>query len=174
MDFKLLHEAPNEIPLAILETWIKKANETYFNGTLEYMNDHYYDRQSILKWVRSKGTDPLTREPLQESDLLLRSEFLKDYAYEMSELSQALTVFGAMIIAIALAIPIPIAVSIGTVIGYFMLDLDFAGIANSMYTGVEPFPLITVPLFCLIQSTSFLKRQSQFSYLLVTPYHKHA
>ena len=28
-----------------------------------------------------------------------------------------------------------------------MLDLDFAGIANSMYTGVEPFPLITVPLF---------------------------
>ena len=74
-------------------------------------------------------------------------EFLKDYAYEMSELAQALTVFGAMIIAIALAIPIPIAVSIGTVIGYFMLDLDFAGIANSMYTGVEPFPLITVPLF---------------------------
>ena len=44
------------------------------------VNDHYYDRQSILKWVRSKGTDPLTREPLQESDLLLRSEFLKDYA----------------------------------------------------------------------------------------------
>ena len=44
------------------------------------MNDHYYDRQSILRWVRTKGTDPLTREPLQESDLLLRSEFLKDYA----------------------------------------------------------------------------------------------
>ena len=39
-------------------------------------------------------------------------EFLKDYAYEMSELSQALTVFGAMVIAIALAVPIPIAVSI--------------------------------------------------------------
>ena len=32
-------------------------------------------------------------------------EFLKDYAYEMSELSQALTVFGAMVIAIALAVP---------------------------------------------------------------------
>ena len=74
-------------------------------------------------------------------------DFLRDYAYEMSELSQALTVFFAMVIAIALAVPIPIAVSIGTVIGYFMLDLDFAGIANSMYTGVEPFPLITVPLF---------------------------
>jgi hypothetical protein len=44
------------------------------------VNDHYYDRQSLLKWVRTKGTDPLTRETLQESDLLLRSEFLKDYA----------------------------------------------------------------------------------------------
>ena len=44
------------------------------------VNDHYYDRQSILRWVKTKGTDPLTREPLQESDLLLRSEFLKDYA----------------------------------------------------------------------------------------------
>lgn len=44
------------------------------------INDHYYDRQSLLTWVRNKGTDPMTREPLQESDLLLRSEFLKDYA----------------------------------------------------------------------------------------------
>ena len=44
------------------------------------INDHYYDRQSLLKWVREKGTDPMTREPLQESDLLLRSEFLKEYA----------------------------------------------------------------------------------------------
>jgi len=44
------------------------------------VNDHYYDRQSLLTWVRNKHSDPLTREPLQESDLLLRSEFLKDYA----------------------------------------------------------------------------------------------
>ena len=44
------------------------------------LNNHYYDRQSLLKWVRDKGTDPMTREPLQESDLLLRSEFLKEYA----------------------------------------------------------------------------------------------
>ena len=44
------------------------------------LNDHYYDRQSLLQWVRSKGNDPLTREELQESDLLIRSEFLKEYA----------------------------------------------------------------------------------------------
>jgi len=44
------------------------------------VNDHYYDRAQLLKWVRAKGTDPLTREPLIESDLLLRSEFLKEYA----------------------------------------------------------------------------------------------
>ena len=44
------------------------------------VNDHYYDRVQLLTWVRARGTDPLTREPLQESDLLLRSEFLSDYA----------------------------------------------------------------------------------------------
>ena len=44
------------------------------------INEHYYDRVQLLTWVRSKGTDPQTREPLQESDLLLRSEFLKEYA----------------------------------------------------------------------------------------------
>lgn len=44
------------------------------------VNNHYYDRLSLLQWVNSKGNDPLTREPLQESDLLLRSEFLKEYA----------------------------------------------------------------------------------------------
>ena len=47
------------------------------------VNNHYYDRTQILTWVRDKGTDPLTREPLTENDLLLRSEFLKDYAKEL-------------------------------------------------------------------------------------------
>ena len=47
------------------------------------VNDHYYDRQSLLKWVREKGTDPMTREDLRESDLLIRSEFLKEYATEL-------------------------------------------------------------------------------------------
>ena len=50
-------------------------------------------------------------------------DFLRDYAYEMSELSQALTVFFAMVIAIALAVPIPIAVSIGTVIGLSLIHI---------------------------------------------------
>jgi hypothetical protein len=44
------------------------------------INDHYYDRMQLLTWVRAKGTDPLTREKLCESDLLLRSEFLPEYA----------------------------------------------------------------------------------------------
>ncbi len=44
------------------------------------VNDHYYDRMQLLTWVRAKGTDPLTREKLCESDLLLRSEFLPEYA----------------------------------------------------------------------------------------------
>lgn len=49
------------------------------------LNDHYYDRVQLLTWVRSKGTDPMTREPLQESDLLLRSEFLKEYALVLQQ-----------------------------------------------------------------------------------------
>lgn len=49
------------------------------------LNDHYYDRVQLLTWVRKKGTDPLTREPLQESDLLLRSEFLKEYALVLQQ-----------------------------------------------------------------------------------------
>ena len=54
------------------------------------INDHYYDRQSLLKWVREKHTDPMTREPLQESDLLLRSEFLKEYAKNLQAKIQTL------------------------------------------------------------------------------------
>jgi len=49
------------------------------------LNDHYYDRVQLLTWVRAKGTDPQTREPLQETDLLLRSEFLKEYALVLQQ-----------------------------------------------------------------------------------------
>ena len=55
------------------------------------LNDHYYDRQSLLQWVRSKGNDPLTREELQESDLLIRSEFLKEYATSLQSKIKKLT-----------------------------------------------------------------------------------
>ena len=54
-------------------------------------NDHYYDRASLLKWVRTKGTDPLTRETLAESELLLRSEFLKEYATTLQQNIKQLT-----------------------------------------------------------------------------------
>jgi len=54
------------------------------------INDHYYDRVQLLTWVRAKGTDPQTREPLQETDLLLRSEFLKEYALVLQQKIQEL------------------------------------------------------------------------------------
>jgi hypothetical protein len=44
------------------------------------VNNHYYDRKQLLIWVRAKGTDPMTRAALQESELLLRTEFLSEYA----------------------------------------------------------------------------------------------
>ena len=74
-------------------------------------------------------------------------EFLMDI-FELSEAQQALIMFGSMVLMIMLAVPIPIAVAIGTAIGYFMMmDLNLVQVALSMYTGVEPFPLVTVPLF---------------------------
>lgn len=49
------------------------------------VNKHYYDRLQLLTWVHSKGTDPMTRAALQESDLLLRTEFLSDYAVTLQQ-----------------------------------------------------------------------------------------
>ncbi len=66
---------------------------------------------------------------------------------EMSETTQALVMFGSMVAAIAFGVPIPFAVALGTVIGYLIIDLPFVALVQSMYTGVEPFPLLTVPLF---------------------------
>ena len=74
-------------------------------------------------------------------------DLLMDIIFELSEAQQALIMFGSMVLMIVLAIPIPIAVAIGTAIGYFMMDLNLVQVALSMYTGVEPFPLVTVPLF---------------------------
>jgi len=62
-------------------------------------------------------------------------------------MNEALIMFLAMIGTIALGVPIPIAVAIGTVVGYYLIDIPFVALAQAMYTGVEPFPLLTVPLF---------------------------
>ena len=74
-------------------------------------------------------------------------DMLMDIIFHLSEAQQALIMFGAMVLMIVLAVPIPIAVAIGAAIGYFMMDLNLVQVALSMYTGVEPFPLVTVPLF---------------------------
>lgn len=60
--------------------------QEYSTDIVKTVNNHYYDRESLLTWVRSKGTDPMTRENLRESDLLLRSEFLKEYATSLQVL----------------------------------------------------------------------------------------
>ena len=69
---------------------------------------------------------------------------------EMTEAVQGLIMFGAMVLAIALGVPIPFAVALGTVVGYIIIDIPFVALAQAMYTGVEPFPLLTVPLLSLI------------------------
>ena len=77
-------------------------------------------------------------------------DLLMDFIFDLSEGQQALIMFGSMVLMIVLAVPIPIAVAIGTAIGYFMMDLNLVQVVLSMYTGVEPFPLVTVPLFVSI------------------------
>ncbi len=62
---------------------------------------------------------------------------------------EALYMFGTLVVTIAFGIPIPIAVAIATLVGYFLIDIPAVALAQAMYTGVEPFPLLTVPLFVL-------------------------
>ena len=75
-----------------------------------------------------------------------------DYLMGTSELAQAVMMFGGMCLFIILGVPIPIAVGLGTIIGYMLLDFPLLALSQAMYTGVEPFPLVTVPLFVLAGS----------------------
>ena len=75
-----------------------------------------------------------------------------DYLMGTSELAQAIMMFGGMCLFIILGVPIPIAVGLGTIIGYMLLDFPLLALSQAMYTGVEPFPLVTVPLFVLAGS----------------------
>ena len=75
-----------------------------------------------------------------------------DYLMGTSELTQAILMFGGMCLFIILGVPIPIAVGLGTIIGYILLDFPLLALSQAMYTGVEPFPLVTVPLFVLAGS----------------------
>lgn len=55
--------------------------------------------------------------------------------------------FLVLIGTIILGVPIPVAVALGTLVGYFLIDIPFVALAQAMYTGVEPVPLMTIPLF---------------------------
>lgn len=62
-------------------------------------------------------------------------------------MNEVLIMFIVLIGTIALGVPIPIAVSIGTIVGYLLIDIPFVALAQAMYTGIEPIPLMTIPLF---------------------------
>jgi C4-dicarboxylate transporter DctM subunit len=62
-------------------------------------------------------------------------------------MNEVVLIFIVLFGAIALGVPIPIAVAIGTLVGYFLIDIPFVALAQAMYTGVEPIPLMTIPLF---------------------------
>ncbi len=62
-------------------------------------------------------------------------------------MNEVLMMFLVLIGTIAIGVPIPIAVCIGTLFGYWLIDTPFVALAQAMYTGIEPIPLMTVPLF---------------------------
>jgi|TARA_B110000881_G_scaffold47773_1_gene40078 tripartite ATP-independent transporter DctM subunit len=75
-----------------------------------------------------------------------------EYLQDFSEVAHALMMFGGMCLFILFGVPIPVAVGLGTIIGYMLLDFPLLALSQAMYTGVEPFPLVTVPLFVLAGS----------------------
>ena len=62
-------------------------------------------------------------------------------------MNEVLMMFLVLIGTIAIGVPIPLAVCIGTLFGYWLIDTPFVALAQAMYTGIEPIPLMTVPLF---------------------------
>lgn len=62
-------------------------------------------------------------------------------------MNEVLIIFLVLIGTIVLGVPIPISVALATIAGYFLIDLPFVALAQSMYTGIEPIPLMTIPLF---------------------------
>lgn len=62
-------------------------------------------------------------------------------------MNEVLMMFLVLIGTIAIGVPIPIAVCIGTLFGYWLIDTPFVALAQALYTGIEPIPLMTVPLF---------------------------
>ena len=65
----------------------------------------------------------------------------------MSEHQQVAILFALLLGTIAIAVPIPIAVAIAAIAGFYFADLPLVALAQAMYTGLEPLPLMTVPLF---------------------------
>ena len=63
------------------------------------------------------------------------------------DVSDVVLIFVVLIGTIAIGVPIPISVAIATLVGYSSIDLPFVALAQAMYTGIEPIPLMTVPLF---------------------------
>jgi C4-dicarboxylate transporter DctM subunit len=62
-------------------------------------------------------------------------------------MNEALLLFLVLFGTTVLGVPIPIAVALATIMGCYLIDLPFVALAQAMYTGIEPIPLMTIPLF---------------------------
>jgi len=62
-------------------------------------------------------------------------------------MNEAVWMILALLVTIIIGVPVPVAVIFATLVGFFIIDLPLVDMALSMYTAVEPIPLMTVPLF---------------------------
>ena len=58
----------------------------------------------------------------------------------------------AFVILLALGIPVAFSMAVGTIAGFFVLDIPLETIAQKMMSGIEPFPFVAIPLFILAGS----------------------
>ena len=62
-------------------------------------------------------------------------------------MTEVLWMYGALLLTLLLGVPIPIAVAIAAVVGLYLIELPFVALSQALYTGLEPIPLMTIPLF---------------------------
>jgi len=53
----------------------------------------------------------------------------------------------SLLVFIAFGLPIPLAVTLAALLGYFIIDISLIALAQNLYTGLNSFALVTVPLF---------------------------
>ena len=59
----------------------------------------------------------------------------------------------SFIVLCAIGVPVFVVVGISTIVGLYLLDIPLTLLAQTGFTSLQPFPLLTIPLFVLAGTT---------------------